>query len=385
VKFSVLLPTRNGAPYLRDTMASVLDQPYEDMELVVSDNASDPETQAIIASFSGDTRLVAIRQETMIPVTDNWNRALEASHGDYLVLIGDDDCLMPGFFETLDAAITRHGSPDCITYNGFSFVFPSSVGGSHEAYFTPRHFRFGGEFKSGSELSKGARQALVTDMFAFRVRFPLNMQLTLFSRQVAGKIRGGTFRAPFPDHYALVSLLLVAERFVYLDERLVVVGVSPKSFGHYYYSGQSDEGASYLGLHVLEDGRLPGSALLNCMREWLGLVKAAYPERLEAVRISRWQYVGRQVYYWAREFEFGKLSMRELMRRAAMVSWADRFSFVAPLFVYRGALRAMRAAGLRRSTMFTEMWPALRPLPGVQSISEFVSRVKPASDAVRDY
>ncbi|HTL01282.1 MAG TPA: glycosyltransferase family A protein [Vicinamibacterales bacterium] len=381
MKFSVLLPTRNGAPYLRETITSVLSQPYEDMELVVSDNASDLETQAIIASFASDKRLKAIRQAAVISVTENWNRALEASQGDYLVMIGDDDCLMPGFFEVLDAAIRKHGSPDCITYNGFSFVFPSSVGGNREAYYASRHFRFGDEFRSGSELPIDMRAALVRDMFAFKVRFPLNMQLTLFSRQAAHRIHGGTFQPPFPDHYALMSLLLLADKFVYLDDRLVVVGVSPKSFGHYYYSGQSDAGARYLGLRAADDGRLPGSELLNCMREWLGLVKAAYPDALRTTEISDWSYVGRQVYHWTREFEFGRVSLRELTRRAMLISWRDRCTFVPPLLAYRGFLKMMRAIGLRGGTMFTEMWPALRPLPEVQSMNEFVSWAAAAPEA----
>jgi glycosyltransferase involved in cell wall biosynthesis len=354
-------------------MVSVMSQPYEDMELVVSDNASDPETQAIIASFASDKRLKAIRQDAVISVTENWNRALEASRGDYLVMIGDDDCLMPGFFEVLDAAIRKHGSPDCITYNGFSFVFPSSVGGNRESYYASRHFQFGDQFISGSELPRNMRKALVRDMFAFKVRFPLNMQLTLFSRQAAHRIQGGTFQPPFPDHYALMSLLLLADKFVYIDDRLVVVGVSPKSFGHYYYSGQSDAGARYLGLQAADDGRLPGSELLNCMREWLALVKAAYPDALRTTEISDWNYVGRQVYHWTREFEFGRVSLREVIRRAALISWPDRCTFLAPLLAYRGVLKILRTLGLRGGTMFTEMWPALRPLPEVQSMNEFVS------------
>jgi glycosyltransferase involved in cell wall biosynthesis len=362
-------------------MASVLNQPYKDMELVVSDNGSDQETRSIIASFASDKRLKAIRQDAVISVTENWNRALEASNGDYLVMIGDDDCLMPGFFEVLDAAIERHRSPDCITYNGFSFVFPNSVGGNREAYYASRHFRFGDQFRSDSELTWDMRKRLVRDMFAFKVRFPLNMQLTLFSRQAAGRIHGGVFQPPFPDHYALMSLLLLADKFVYIDDRLVVVGVSPKSFGHYYYSGQSAEGARYLGLRAANDGRLPGSELLNCMREWLALIKSAHPDVLRTTQISDWNYVGRQVHHWTREYEFGKLSLGEVTRRATLISWRDRFTFVPPLLAYRGFQRMMRALGLRRRTMFTEMWPALRPLPNVRTMNEFMSWAAAAPDA----
>src|ERR1051326_951290 len=219
MKFSVLLPTRNGAPYLRDTVASVLMQPYQDMEIVVSDNASGDETKRIISAFDRDKRVKVVRQNVAISVTENWTRALAASQGDYLLMIGDDDCLMPGFFSVLEAILNKYDSPDCVTYNGFSFVFPGSVGGNTNAYFAPRHFQFGADFRSTTLLSRDLRLSTVRTLFAFKVRFPLNMQLTLFSRRVAERVRGGVFRAPFPDHYALMSLLLLADTFVYVPDR----------------------------------------------------------------------------------------------------------------------------------------------------------------------
>ena len=100
MKLSVLLPTRNGGALLHDCVKSVLDQSYEGMELVVSDNASADETRDVLASFD-DARLRVVRLDEPIPVTDNWNNALAESAGDYLLLIGDDDYLLPGYCERI--------------------------------------------------------------------------------------------------------------------------------------------------------------------------------------------------------------------------------------------------------------------------------------------
>ena len=40
MKFSVLLPTRNGEKYLKTCIQSILDQTYDDTELIVFDNAN---------------------------------------------------------------------------------------------------------------------------------------------------------------------------------------------------------------------------------------------------------------------------------------------------------------------------------------------------------
>ena len=373
MRFSVLLPTRNGAAYLRDAIASVLAQPYPDMELVVSDNASDPDTRDVVSRFSDDPRLKYVRLDRVVTVTENWNIALRASSGDYIVMIGDDDCLLPNFFQTLDGVIERHGHPDCITYHGFTFVFPQSVSGQAGPYFAEQHFRFGAGYRPDAELSSTFRHDLVRKMFQFKVQFPLNMQLTLFSRRAADEIRGGTFRPPFPDHYALNSMLLLAKKFVSIPDRLVVVGISPKSFGHYYYSGQQEAGSAYLGLERLETGRLPGSELLSRMHDWLALLKREYPDYLATVEISRWNYAGRQAYHWTRDFEFGLVDVPTLMRRAQTLSWSERAMFLLPLVAYRSGLRGLRSVGLRRVKRFADMWPALRPLPaGVGSMREFL-------------
>src|SRR4029079_15387840 len=168
-----------------------------------SDNASDPETRDVIARFAADSRLKYVRLDRVVTVTENWNHAVSVSRGRYLVLIGDDDYLLPTCLSTLASAMERHDEPDCITFNGLTFVFPGALAGQTIAWFTDSHFQFGDDFVPDSELSQSFRLQLVKDMFRFRVRFPLNMQLTAFSRRAAHLLGTETFRAPFPDHFAL--------------------------------------------------------------------------------------------------------------------------------------------------------------------------------------
>jgi glycosyltransferase involved in cell wall biosynthesis len=51
MKFSVLLPTRNSAKYLQTCIESVLNQQFQDMELIVFDNANTDNTAEIVKSF----------------------------------------------------------------------------------------------------------------------------------------------------------------------------------------------------------------------------------------------------------------------------------------------------------------------------------------------
>jgi hypothetical protein len=100
-------------------------------------------------------------------------------------------------------------------------------------------------------------------------------------------------------------------------------------------------------------------------------VKAEYGDRLGDVDVSRWNYAGRQVYHWMRDFEFGLVDTAELRRRARLLTWSERIQFFVPLLMYRSARRGLRAVGLRKDDRFLDMWPTLRSLDGVRGMREF--------------
>ena len=94
-------------------------------------------------------------------------------------------------------------------------------------------------------VSSQMRFNIVKDMFKFKVRIPLNMQPHLVSRKARGYVEGNLFRPPFPDHFALNALLIHAKSWVYVPEKLIAIGVSPKSFGHFIFNFKQEEGKSY--------------------------------------------------------------------------------------------------------------------------------------------
>ncbi|MCJ7825995.1 glycosyltransferase family 2 protein, partial [Patescibacteria group bacterium] len=255
MKFSVLLPTRNGGQFLGDCIRSILEDSYEDFELIVSDNANTDETPGILRSFAGDKRLKAVRLETVVSVTDNWNHALSSSSGDYFLMMGDDDFLLPGYFNRMEDVLKKYDNPDCVMYNGFIYVMPNSINGNTRSYYDKVHFKFGPDFAKEGVMPAAMRFSIVRDMYRFRARTSLHMQMTLVARKAAAGVPGGIFLPPFPDYYALNALLLSAERWVYLPENLVIVGVSPKSFGHFFYSNQQKKGLKYLGIESDFKGR----------------------------------------------------------------------------------------------------------------------------------
>ncbi len=371
MKFSVLVPSRNGGTFLPHVLKSALGQ-TGDFEVVVSDNANIDETATVLSSYANDQRVRVVRSDVVLSVTENWMRTLRAARGRYLLMIGDDDLLLPDFFDRVNAVLARNGNPDCLTFNGYSYVAPGSFDAESPAYWSPRHFDLS-KLRPERELSRDERLGIVKDMFRFNVRFPLNMQLTLFSREAVAGVPGDFFRAPFPDHFALNSMLLRAPRTVVTEERLIVVGVSPKSFGHYFYGGHQREGARYLGSEAAFAGMIDGSELVNSMHAWLIELRRTYPE-LANVPIARWQYVARQVNHWYRQVEFGMAPAAALVGKSRSLRPSEVATVMIPMLGYRAARRLRdRVRGTKRSYI-GDSWPALRPTPH-RTIAEFAANL----------
>ena len=381
MKFSVLLPTRDGARYLGDCIRSVLNQPYENMELIVSDNANTDDTPKIIASFSGDHRLKAIRNEKLVSVIDNWNNALYASSGDYVLMMGDDDFLLPGYFKRLEEIIAKYDQPEGITYNGYRYIFPMAINNNPHSYYSDPYFDFDLPLKEEGLLSLGVAHSIVRDMFNFNVRVPLNTLPHLWSRKAINRVDGDIFRPPYPDHFALNSLLLKAKNWVFLPEKLFIIGVTPNSYGHYVFSNdEQDEGSDYLGIDTDFEGRLPGNELVNNQHVWLMLLKENFKEYLEGVEISRANYVRRQVYFWYCQFKYGSMKLSELVKNFGKLTFIDWLGLISSAWDKKslkilGALIRL-TKGIKVETFYYEP-KVLKEVSNIKDFANWICRKKP--------
>jgi glycosyltransferase involved in cell wall biosynthesis len=89
---SIGIPTRNRLDYLKKALESALSQSYENIEIIISDNASTDSTLEWSKSLE-DKKISFYRQNNNIGMVNNWNFCLEKSKGSYFLLLSDDDIL----------------------------------------------------------------------------------------------------------------------------------------------------------------------------------------------------------------------------------------------------------------------------------------------------
>ncbi len=91
---SIGIPTFNRVGTLRQTIESALAQDYGNLEILISDNASSDNTQALCEEFSKrDCRIEYVRQATNRGAFANFVDVLDRASGEYFMWLGDDDRL----------------------------------------------------------------------------------------------------------------------------------------------------------------------------------------------------------------------------------------------------------------------------------------------------
>ena len=284
---SVLLPTRNRLELLEQAVATVRRQDDGDWELVVSDNDSEQDIAGYVASL-GDERIRYVRTPTFVPVTENWNNALTHSTGRYVVMLGDDDGLMPGYVARLRELVERYARPDVIYTGAYVFAYPDVLPDEPAGYLQPYGYAsFLRRRTKPFVLDPAVARQVVSDAMHFRVSYGFNMQFSAISRRLVDEIadRGPFYQSAFPDYYATNVAFLTARRIVADPQPMVIIGVSPKSYGFFHAHGRNDAGKAFLGAVTderarrrLEAAMLPGS---NINAGWLSAIEsiwARYPD-----------------------------------------------------------------------------------------------------------
>jgi glycosyltransferase involved in cell wall biosynthesis len=124
-KVSVVIPTHNRALFLRAAIQSVLNQTFQDFEIVVVDDASEDHTSAVIRSF-GDSRIQYIRHETNKGQGVTRNDGISRALGEYIALLDDDDEWLPAKLEKQVHLLDNRPSKVGLVYTGLYRIDASS-------------------------------------------------------------------------------------------------------------------------------------------------------------------------------------------------------------------------------------------------------------------
>lgn len=112
-KVSICIPTFNRVNLLPFAIESVLQQTYQDFELIVCDDGSGDGTCELMLQYT-DSRIKYIRHQQNIGKSNNMRSGFDAAIGEYFMKFDDDDKLTPNFLTRTAAILDKDSSIDFV-------------------------------------------------------------------------------------------------------------------------------------------------------------------------------------------------------------------------------------------------------------------------------
>ena len=112
ISISVIVPNYNHASFLEQRIESVLQQTYEDLELIILDDCSTDNSRKIIESYRGHRKISQIifnERNSGSPFTQ-WKKGIETAKNEWIWIAESDDFADPGFLAEAAKAIEEHAS-----------------------------------------------------------------------------------------------------------------------------------------------------------------------------------------------------------------------------------------------------------------------------------
>jgi glycosyltransferase involved in cell wall biosynthesis len=219
---SVIIPTRERPETLQYTLRTALDQTSQNFEVIVSDNFSQDNTAEVVRSLS-DPRLRLINPGRRLSMCDNWDFALLHAAGDYVMFIGDDDGIVPGALDKLEASIL---ATHCLVYCWPRpiYVWPMDGKPARVFHLPPT--------TQASEINLENLARLVVSMGGWRFTNIPCMYHSAVAKRIPDSIRektGRVFHSMAPDAFMSMAVPVFAKTAMDLGYYVSVAGNSQKS------------------------------------------------------------------------------------------------------------------------------------------------------------
>ena len=234
---SIIIPTLNRRNIVHHALNSALAQNNQELiETIVLDNASTDGTWDYLLSRIVAPNLRIIRNPKSLNICDNWQSALSASKGQYVLLLGDDDYLLPGWIDSIIEVIKCYDSPGYIGWNHITYIAANPLSGWSNLLSTSQSYTNQSIPITGASLRESYLRTGKDGMLPVTP----HPSLFLFERnqinRVEKKFNTTWFDGLFPDYHAGVLAGEFDKAGVFIDRPLVCIGGVE---GRYYCRCQS--------------------------------------------------------------------------------------------------------------------------------------------------
>jgi glycosyltransferase involved in cell wall biosynthesis len=227
-RVSIVIPTRNRAHLLKVALQSALNQTWQDLEILVSDNyCGNEETRKVYESFQ-DSRLRYVRSDRLLAMPDSWEFALSHAKAEYVTFLTDDCYFLPFAIERAVAAVEQY-KVDLVAWNTCVYFSPDWLQPFRRNVLYVANPPYKTLLLSSQDMLRG-----LFDLHKrLRPYMPKFLNSMCHQRLVAKvlQIQRRMFMPPCPDYSAAASLLVNTDKYAFVGWPLGIDGATPRSIG----------------------------------------------------------------------------------------------------------------------------------------------------------
>lgn len=225
MKFSICIPNFNYERYLGRTIQSVLDQDYQDLEILVSDNASTDGSVALVNSFT-DPRIRLHVNACNVGFGGNLDRSAGMASGELMIMLSSDDLMRKG------ALATYHKFFDHLRQSGQTAIGSSSWDVIDSDDKITGHTGPDGSLWLQSDRRADLEELLGVPVYGVQaqellrrslaqMKTPFNFAATIYVAPLYRQVEGyGGGRLSNPDKWFHWKVLGQADMAYFIDQRL---------------------------------------------------------------------------------------------------------------------------------------------------------------------
>lgn len=225
---SILIPTKNRKRYLLSCVDEVLANCSENVEVVIQDNSDEPVNALELPQAKN---LFYYHESTPLSFVDNFSKALENAHGQYVCFIGDDD----GVTKYLELVAIEMAKNDIVAVSqdiSVTYFWPKALDNSSQNGLLK--FYYVDEFVRKVNTKKELIRLLKDGCQGYLERFLVKPYHGVVKRDVFDEVKritGQYINGLSPDIYVSVALSILTDEVFITRFPLTISGTCPKSGG----------------------------------------------------------------------------------------------------------------------------------------------------------
>jgi glycosyltransferase involved in cell wall biosynthesis len=285
--FSIVIPTFNRSDLLPYAVESILQQTFEDFEIIICDNCSGDDTPQVAQQFT-DPRVTYIQTPRHFVIADNWEYGRSHATGKLIMMLSDDDALVRTALKRFaDEALQQ--DVDFLFSTVAVYRDPSYLGADKNSVDCPA-------FAASSRIVP--IDEFIGPLFAFDPKFNMHPSAFAFPKTIADlvvKRTGRFFWTNGVEYSAWPITAVFAKRILYIDAPLTVLGRTGKSWGTNIAlcnPGKERIQAFIKDVdHERKHAPLNNFTMCNLMAEGMLTAKSLFPKEFEGYEFDELRYL----------------------------------------------------------------------------------------------